>query len=209
MNRKQKAWLNFLMVFLFCGALFLLVLGTSLARYQENKSKELLFHYEAKSEQIYITKIDDTDAASEGDSMEVVSEGESTEAGGEEENTYVVNFLLANGAEENSYCTYDQIASLSLFATIGVGNPEEFTITLTDGGNTYAAVYSEVVEGTTMYSLYGPGWIYRFYNEAGEELSWFFPGTQYVSRQMTLTVEGACELPTALSLIANAKPGGI
>lgn len=193
-NKKTNAWLRFVGTLLLCGVFMTLGLGTALARYEESQSKEVVLEYKAKTDQVYIRSIEELDSEGTEDAVT------------EEENVYVMNFELSNGTSAEEYCSYDQIAALSLFATVGLENPENYTLTLTDSGLTYSASCFEVVEGTTLYSLYGPGWVYRFYNAAGEELTWTLPGGQLINRQMTLTVTGTSELPVALSLIASAKP---
>lgn len=191
---KRKAWIRFLTVLLFCSSMLILIFGTAYARFEENAKKELQFTYQAGSEQIYITTIES--------SKEALSAATA-------ENTQVVEFVLSNGTEKEEHCTYDQIATLAMFATVGVENPENFVITLHDGGNTYTGSCSEVIKDSTMYAMYGPGWIYRFYNEAGEEVSWMFSGTQLINRQMFITIEGTSALPAALNLIASASPGEV
>ena len=191
-NGKRKAWMSFLIVLLPCCLMLILVLGTAYARFEENIKKQVQFTYQAASEQIYITTIESSEAA-----LSTV----------QNENTQVVEFLLSNGTDEEKYCTYDQFATLAMVATVGLENPENFVITLHDGGNSYTASCQEVSKGSNMYAMYGPGWIYRFHNEAGEEVTWNFSGTKLISRQMFITIEGISTLPTALNLIASARPG--
>ncbi|MBO5159526.1 MAG: hypothetical protein J6B94_08045 [Lachnospiraceae bacterium] len=193
-SEKRKAWMRFLTVLLFCSTLLILIFGTAYARYEENISKELNFTYQAKSDQIYITTVESSEAA-----LAAVTG----------ENTQVIEFVLSNGTKEEEHCTYDQIASLAMFATAGMGNTENYVITLHDGGNSYTAKCQEVLKGSAFYEMYGPGWVYRFCNDAEEEVTWQFSGTNYIQRQMFITVEGTSELPAALNLIASARPGEI
>lgn len=193
-TKKKKAWLRFLTVLLFCSTLLILIFGTAYARYEENVSKELKFTYQAQSEQIYITTVESSEAAL---------------AAAAGENTQVIEFVLSNGTNEEKHCTYDQIASLAMFATSGIENPENFVITLHDGGISYTAKCQETLKGSAFYEMYGPGWVYRFYNDAGEEVTWHFSGMHLIQRHMFITVEGTSELPAALNLIANARPGEI
>lgn len=202
-NRKTNAWLRFFAALLLCGVFITLGFGTALARFEKSQSEEVVLEYKAKTDQVYIRSIEEPVSEDETDT-EITGDSEL-----EEENVYEMYFELSNGISSEDYCTYDQIAALSLFATVGLKNPENYTITLTGSGLTYTASCFEVVEGTTLYSLYGPGWVYRFYNKAGEELTWELSGSQFINRQMKLTVTGTSELPAALSLIASAKPGKV
>ena len=78
---------------------------------------------------------------------------------------------------------------------------------LNDGQNNYTASPFAIIEGMVDYETYGPGWMYRFYNEAGEELSWPFVGGILQTREFTLTVTGQSEAVAALRLNAYASPG--
>lgn len=188
-NRKRAAWLHFLTTLLLCIAFLTLILGTVYARYTAEQTEEFQMVYEAKTNQISIIQLDMDDST-------VIPE-----------NTRVIHFMLTNQDEEGGYCTYDQVATLSLHATIGTTAPENFKVTLTDGETVYNARYEKVVAGSTLESQYGPGWLYRFYNEAGEELSWYFAGGQSVAREMTMTIVGKSELPTKIDLMVSARPG--
>lgn len=188
-NRKRKAWLKFMLMLLLCSVMLILILGTAWARYEENVSKEFQMKYQAKTDQIYMKSIELPQ------NLDV------------SEDAYVTAFEISNGTSAEEYCEYSQIAEISLFATIGLENPENYKIVLNDSGQNFEASCTEAVKGTKLYSMYGPGWIYRFYNEAGEELSWMFPGGKHYVRTFTITIEGSSELPTALSIIASAKPG--
>lgn len=190
-NQKKKAWLKFFTVLLLCGILVTLAIGTAFARYEKSLSAELQMKYQAKTEQIYIRSIEEQGL----DKPAALPE-----------NTYQMNFVLSNGNAEDTYCDYDQTATLSLFATLGLENPENFVIMLSEGGICYQSRYEQVLEGTSLYTQYGPGWIYRFYNADGEEISWLLSGTGLVEKQMTITITGISSLPTALNLIANSKP---
>jgi len=120
---------------------------------------------------------------------------------------YQLSFLAANGRNARIPCEQDQKVSLAVFATVGVVKPENLTIVLTDGQSSYTAVPFALTEGMADYETYGPGWMYRFYNTAGEELSWPLAGGVFQTREFTLTVTGQSETVTALRLIAYASPG--
>lgn len=235
-KRTILARYRFLWSLLLCMILLLSAVGVTYARYQINSSQSLQLTYGAQTDQVYISQVEeDTEEESEA-SAENVSEGSSDdgsdgmnpedgvaaaslddeeEAAEQNENTdaeatkeeYVMKFKISNGASADDYCTYDQIVALSLFATLGLEDPDDYTITLTDGEMVYNAEWFEVKEGSNLYTLYGPGWIYRFYNGAGEEASWYLPGGRLVERELSVTIVGASKMPAALSLIASAKPG--
>ena len=120
--------------------------------------------------------------------------------------TYALHFLLANSNSADKAAPHTQTAVLTLFATQGVADPAALSIMLDDGGSTYMAVPTEVQEGSAWYNAYGPGWTYRFYNEAEEELSWTMQGGVPTFREMTLTVSGAGEEAALLTLMATVQP---
>ena len=191
-NVKRKAWIRFLLVLLFCSTITILFIGTAYARFEESISQEMKFSYHAKTDQLYIR---------------VIENSESATAAEKKEDLQVIEFLLSNGEDEKNYCDYDQVATLLLFATLGLENPEDLKITLNDGADAYTAKCQPVTENSVYYSMYGPGWIYQFYNSAGEELNWHFSGTNYIERKMFIMIEGTSNLPVNLNLIVNGKPG--
>ncbi len=191
-NRKRSTWLNFASLILLCVVLLFLGLGTAYARYEANWEDVLRMEYEAKSDQIYLTSVPKTEPITEEEAQK---------------NANVMRFILSNGVSSEEYCDYDQTAAISLFATAGLKDVENIVITLTDGAMTYKASCYEVVEGMPLYSQYGPGWMYRFYDEDGGEVSWHLSGLNHVSRKMSISVEGTTQFPTALRIFAEAKPG--
>lgn len=218
MNRQHSktAWLQCSAVLLICMAFLTAAVGTAYARFRMDSSKTLQLTYESEADQVYIRAVEKVDTVSQA--LEVQNtesqdtedrNGESTETSEAEKeaDSFRMEFVLSNGTAEDSYCKNDQTVTLLLFATIGLENPENFTITLTDDWTVYEASCRQAVEGSAWYSLYGPGWIYSFCNEAGEEITWHLSGTRFIEKKMVITIEGESELPAALNLIANARPG--
>ena len=232
-NRKSKTKLNILAAVLLCGIFLAITFGSAYAHYETSVSKEFKLQYKAETGQIYIRSVDppeteiiseedgrteaaeeetevpeseqtDTEAESKEDQEENVSEEPANSVFG---NVYSAHFALTNGTDDNDYCEYDQKATLSMVATLGLGNPNDFIVTLVDGGASYTAICTEVLEGTEVYNTYGPGWVYHFYDSTGAEVEWQFPGTQYIERKMEIIVIGASEMPAVLNLIVQAKPG--
>lgn len=211
-NRKSKTKLNILAAFLLCGIFLAVTFGSAYAHYETSIPKEFELQYKAETGQMYIRSIDsaETEKVEEDDeNSEITEDDDVTEdvANNVFENAYSAHFVLANGNGYDDYCEYDQKATLSMVATIGLGNPNDYIVMLVDGGISYTAICTEVQEGTERYNVYGPGWVYRFYNSVGEEVEWQFPGTQYIERKMEIIVIGASEMPVALNLIVKAKPG--
>ncbi len=200
MQYRHRAWVQFAVAFLLGLGILATVLGTTYARYQIGSSKTLQFQYANGVHQVYVR---------ESENVGMLST-DTTEAGvfkrGRQTKDYTKEFVLSNGTAEDNFCPYDQKITLSLFATVGLDKPENVTITLTDGWSVYIAECRKVTEGTAWYTRYGPGWVYSFYNEAGEEISWYLTGTRWIEKRMTISVKGESEMPAALSLIANVVP---
>lgn len=185
-NIKRKTWIQFLSAIAVCGILLSAVLGSAYARYENTTSQAVRMQYKNANGHIYIRNVenDETDRKQDGG--------------------FTREFVLSNGTKEE-YSPYDQLASISIVATIGIGNPEECTMTLVDGTISYQAVYSEILEGTKLYSEYGPGWVYHFYDEAGEEIAWQFSGKSWMERPMRIVVNGESHAPAVINLIVETK----
>ena len=200
MQYRHRAWLQFAVAILLGLGIPATVLGTTYARYQIGSSKAIQLQYANGAHQVHVRELENVEMLSTDTSeAEVLNRGRQTE-------DYTMEFMLSNGTAEDSFCPYDQRITLSLFATLGLDKPENVTITLTDGWSVYTAECRKVAEGTAWYTRYGPGWVYSFYNEAGEEISWHLTGTRWIEKKMTITVNGESEMPAALSLIANVVP---
>lgn len=191
-KRKRKAWLNFLGSLLFCMAMVVMVIGMAWARLEDRQEKELDMVHEAKTEQITLRAV------------QMTAEDNVTVP----ENTRIMKFVLSNETEEG-HCSYDQRVKLSLRTTLGVVEPENLLITLTDGSDVYQASSLPIVEGTNLFNQYGAGWFYRFYNEAGEEIVWDFSGARLIEREMMIAVTGVVPETAMLSLVVEARPAEI
>ena len=188
-NIKRKTWIQFLSAIAVCGILLSAVISSAYARYENNISQAVRMQYKNANGHIYFRNVenDETDRKQDGG--------------------FTSEFILSNGTKEE-YSPYDQLASISIVATIGIGNPEECTMTLIDGTISYQAVYSEIMEGTKLHSEYGPGWVYHFYDETGEEIAWRFSGKCWMERPMKIVVNGASQAPAVINLIVETKTEG-
>lgn len=199
---KNRSWL-FLLTICFLSVLcLLLVTGAARAHYEASlEPVEQNLQYQSNAGRLYLLSTD-KDELGKWESL-------TDDDGVAIPNTYVLDFLLCNGTSKENCSVSDQNASLVLFATVGIEDPEDVEITLSDGQSDYSAEASEVIDGSVWDNTYGSGWIYRFYNDAGEELSWSLSGGVFIYRQMRLTVKGTSESTAMLSLIATSRPGAI
>ncbi len=211
-NTYPRYWL-FLLLGAAAAALALFLLsGSALAHYEESRSGSVTLRYGGNSNQIYLLS-----AQRDEEGELILSEGGyvldagdwvplQDEQGKDIPNTRSLTFLLANTNHYEVLAAQQQTARLELFATAGVADPSALTVTLEQGGSLYTAIPTPVEEGSTWHKEYGPGWVYRFYNAAGEELFWVLRGGVFAAYEMTLTVAGTSQSPAALTLIASAEP---
>lgn len=217
---KQRVRFNIFVLLILL--LFLVTVGvsTTQARYEKTMQAELTFQYQNEVGLVYLLS-SEKDANGEyvtdtnGDfippgSWDVLEDGETGTDGGSDTGTtsvYQLSFLAANGKNVDIPCEQDQRVNLAVVATVGVVKPENLMIVLTDGQSSYTAIPFAITEGMADYETYGPGWMYRFYNEAGEELSWPLVGGVFQAREFTLTVTGQSETVAALRLNVYTSPG--
>lgn len=62
----------------------------------------------------------------------------------------------------------------------------------------YTAVVSRVAAGTALYHTYGDGWLFRFLDEEGRELTWDLAGGQFSCMTVDLILEGSDPATTTL-----------
>lgn len=114
-------------------------------------------------------------------------------------NTYQLEFLLSNGTDAENVSQTEQSVSLRLLATAS-NDAEHTTVCLSADGQEYEGKPTTVTKGSMFWQRYGEGEVYRFYNAAGEELSWNLLGEKLSQVKMTLTVTGGAE-GTAFTLM--------
>jgi hypothetical protein len=132
---------------------------------------------------------------------------ESSESSEKSEETLPVrclSFLLTNGSGEDTHCTYSQRGLVFVIVT-GAGGGD-LQMTLTVGGQTHEAKGEQIQDGTYLKTQYGEGYVYRFYDGTGEELSWVLSGSSLVQLPMELTVTGQVENSMALRLTTDSRP---
>lgn len=119
---------------------------------------------------------------------------------------YTLDFLLTNEGNDQRPADFSQNATIDIFVSEGIGVASNLTVTLTTGSETYTAAAAEAVEGSTAYSAYGAGWIYKFVNKNGQPVTWLLKGQSASTIPMTLTVTGEGVEPASISLIATGMP---
>lgn len=202
----KKYWRRWLFVLLWLLILGILV-GTAYGHIAHQYEKELTMQTQVQANQVFLyAALDDDGVLQPLEGWEETR----TEQGQPVPGSYDLPLLLTNGTNgENGIacCGYDQQAEISLVATSGLLAPENARITLMVEGITYQAQATELKAGSALYTAYGPGWEFRFYDAQGRSLTWDLPGGRLSTVSMTLRVEGDAEYPTLLTLMASARPG--
>lgn len=171
-----------------------LITGTTLARYESQNTSEITMDIQ-QSKRLYLL----SGNISESGEYEALSDWKSSSDG-----EYGLDFLLANGNSKDNICSYSQNVSLQVVATLGVEKTENIQLILSVDSEEYTAVATEIKKDTNLYNMYGPGWVYKFCNKAGEELSWKLIGGKLNYKEMSLKVKSNSSYPINLSLITNS-----
>ena len=169
---KQKS-IRLCLTGILCVLLFFLSVSTAQGRFRETHGGEASFQAVA-AQQVSLSCLGGTDWTYIG-------------AGSGK-----MDFLVSCPAAESD-------SSVPLWFTVrvavtqGIQNADNVQIKLEINGGVYTASATPILAGTTRYETFGPGWLYRFYDSDGNELSWELLSGNPVAA--TLTVEGAANMP--------------
>lgn len=206
-GRLQSAKTQFIVSLLLCGFLLFCLIGIALSRYEvrltsDGFSVTVESAEDSHNQILFLEKTGDKERLHEKPGAWIVGRN----AEGKE--TRTLEFLLANGTQLEDVSTDNQRASVEVIVTSGIYSADALQFQLTDGESSFPASAEEIAVGTTLYFQHGPGWIYRFYNEGGEELKWELPGESLTQKELTLTavLNAEAEYDAALTLIASVSP---
>lgn len=152
----------------------LLSLGTTYARLYAESETSIEIANAAEMEQAYLLSANDSPL--EDDAWSWESDG-----------SYFLRFWLSNADKPNNYVQKDLNVALRVVSTISE-TPAE--VCLLASGGEYIGEPKKITEGTLFWRQYGDGYLYRFYDGAGEELCWTLEGGQFSKTEMCLTVTG-------------------
>lgn len=110
-----------------------------------------------------------------------------------------LTFTIANGTGADNFAGENQRIHLRLIGSLGIWDGSEtFTVKLQvpseedpEETETFEATVTRIREGSPMYTTFGDGWVFAFFDEEGEELGWLLEGGVFDSVTMTLSLEGA------------------
>lgn len=154
-----------------------LMLGTAFARYYAESRVTVEIANAAELEQAYFLSADDSILKDNAWS-------------GESEGTYFLRFWLSNAKDPNNYVQKDLHIALRVVSTVSESPAE---VRLLSSGGEYIGKPKPITKGTLFWRQYGDGYLYSFYNEAGEELCWTLKGGELSQTEMCLTVTGGTE----------------
>jgi hypothetical protein len=194
MNRRKQnisRWaLPLLLALLVVGCLVAST-GGALARYRVDRKEEITFEVRPP-EQIYLGQMVTQNGAV---SFDPAAQGNWEMAEGKQQLT----FTIANGTGEKAFSGQDQQVHLRLVGTLGIWNgSDKLKLTLEvpseddpEKMETYEATVTRIREGSPMYATFGDGWVFAFFDENGEELTWLLEGGSFAHLTLTMTLEGA------------------
>ncbi len=201
-----KAWYSLALVMLLCIGLLTVATGTTLARYQAEREKELVFRVRPP-EQIHLGTVQIVEEESDPPTTKEIFEPAAKLAWVTEKNVTQLKFAVANGVSNTDHSARNQKVHLRMIASVGVWNGEQtpvltLTLPLEEGETepkTVTATVEPLAEGTALYHTHGQGWLYTFLDEKQEELSWELNGGELSFLSFTVTVDEA--VPDDLSLL--------
>jgi len=102
-------------------------------------------------------------------------------------------FLVTNGIK-SEFSEKDVTFAVQVAATEGIldGNNLSLELLVVDGENepTYIAQAEKITEKTQFYNEFGEGWLYRFYDEEGKEMTWTLKGGEMSEFSGELQISG-------------------
>lgn len=183
---KRRTWPQLALMALLTLASVILLVSAVFARYEASSTTHL--SYQAKEYAgLYLWRgINETTGT--------FRPGQSywTGSGGTNE----LSFAVSNGTSHEDYAKESQQVYIRLFAALALqytegSMPVTLSVTEEDGSvNLYSGTARPIVEDTPLYETFGPGWIFLFRDEYGDEVSWPLEGGRLSALSASLTVEG-------------------
>lgn len=109
-----------------------------------------------------------------------------------------LDFAVSNGTDPERFEAEDQTFRIRLVTSLGM-DAETVAIRLSDpaenageeteaGEQGYTAQPVRITESSPLYQSFGDGWVYRFQNEAGQELAWTLEGGVFSCVELELRI---------------------
>lgn len=206
-NKRPRYLLG--LVQLLCAAALVTATGTAQARYRAERDVQLTFQVRSPAQVSLGTM--KTETAEDGTETEIFDpEGKLSWRTETENELYLLDLVIANGISAASFSEKDQIVSLRLIGSAGIGEETRIFLRIppqAEGEQTVEipATVTEIEEGTSLYVTNGYGYVYTFHQqmegeeEPGEELTWLLPGKKFATIPLMLVIRGT--LPEHISLL--------
>jgi hypothetical protein len=164
-----------------------MAVGTGFARFQAEESQPLVFIPSAPGT-VYLGAVATPDEGSVPVfDHQRVNQWERVEGG------LQLPFTVANGISAQSYTKQSQRFTVQLIGSLGLGDPlpkVELQVTEQGSRQTYQGIPTGIAKGSALYQTYGEGWVFQFYDEAGEKCAWLLSGECFSTVEMTLKLTG-------------------
>ena len=171
----------------------IVALGVTFARYHNGEKGSLTFR-PYKDSQVCLGYMDE-------DSF-VNAQNDWVQAEEQLQLSFAISYVSSN----RKFAPADQVVCLRVVASLGVWNEEMSSpLSLTVGENTYIATPQRIAENSALYTQFGDGWVFRFYDDEENELQWELVGGQFSCIQGLLCVDAAVGDTSLLRLLAVAE----
>ena len=105
-------------------------------------------------------------------------------------------FLVSNGIA-TEFPEQNVRIAIQVAATEGIGSGDNLILQLAVVDGEHEPIYDgkaeRIASGTTFYNQFGDGWLYRFYDEEGNEMTWVLEGGQLSEFSAELHISGSVD----------------
>lgn len=210
MNRRKlniSRWYALGLAAVLVAASLLLAIGTTWARYRTEVGQETNLFEARRPISVTLGKLDD--AGNFGAEDEILWEKQT-------DGKMLLNFAISNAnADEDAekpYLEESLEVRVRLVGSLAAWSESETAkVILTDGTllksdfqtaepqeKEFTAEVMRIPEKTALYYSFGDGWVFRFLDEEGEELTWILEGGQLSCVEMNITIDSAALAGTSL-----------
>ena len=184
--RKNKKNILFLSILIVVAVCLTLVITPTFARYFKKITEKAFWLTYESDNAVYVY----SEHITEDDNEWVRFDGS-----GFVQNTdsAILDFSIANGVSRERFAKRTQEVSVYLAVGSSIGASGEIAIELLCDGSAFVGKAEEIKEDSHLYSTFGPGWVYRFYDNDGKEMLFTLEGEAFCFENFTLTVKGTVE----------------
>ena len=178
----------------------ILSIGTTFARYRSDTEEAIIFEPRVP---ISVTVSKLTESAALDTKSEIAWEKQT-------DGSMLLNFAVSNAiidaAGGTTYQEEDIRVRVRLIGTLAAWSEEQTgKVILTDGTMTkdkelkeFTADIMRIPENTSLYYSFGDGWVFRFLDGEGEELTWILEGGALSCVEMNITMDASAFSGTSL-----------